>query len=282
MIRSLMLSIEERLVVRQYRVTTPEQVEFRYEIGGLVSRAMAWLVDQLILWALRIGCLLALGGAGGYGLAAAIVGIFVFDFAYYVFFELFYAGQSPGKRLFGLRVVPASGARLTFADVMIRNLLRWLDTLPLMMTLGGVVALFDRWHRRFGDLAAETLVIRDVRAGVPEKVLDAPSRENSFQNDPLLRQRILARATREQRDLLFDLMMRRDSLEFTAREQLFADAADYFRCYFALPDDMGHLSDEQTVVNLALVLQAPSAATPVSLPATGGERLRDSIQRTGT
>ena len=37
----------------RYRITTPEQVFFRYEIAGLVTRAMAWMIDQAFLWALR-------------------------------------------------------------------------------------------------------------------------------------------------------------------------------------------------------------------------------------
>lgn len=247
----------------QYQLTTPEQVHFRYEIAGLMSRAMAWLVDQVILWALRIGFAFALAPGGHFGVSLLLVSIFALDFGYYAWFELRHAGQSPGKRLFGLRVVAASGARLTFADVMIRNLVRALDTLPLMMTLGGMVALVDRWHRRLGDLAAETLVIRDSRAALPEMMLTAAMRDNTFQRDPRLRQRILARLTRAERDLLVDLMMRRDELEPAVRESLFAAAAAYFRHRFSLPDDLDHLSDEQTVLNLALVAQADTIAAPV-------------------
>ncbi|MFA9479885.1 RDD family protein [Phycisphaerales bacterium AB-hyl4] len=252
--------------MRQYQITTPEQVQFRYEVAGLMSRAMAWVVDQLILWAARLGFVFALSSAGQLSLAAVFVSIFVLDFGYYAWFELRQAGQSPGKRLLGLRVIPASGAQLSFADVMIRNLLRSIDTLPMMMVLGGTVAWIDRYHRRLGDLAAETLVVRDVRTELPAGLLAAASRDNSFMQDARLRQRVLGRVSREERDLLFDLMMRRDQLDRGRREALFAEAATYFRHRYNLPEGLDHLSDEQTVLNLALLLQA--GATTLNQPNT--------------
>ena len=42
----------------------------------------------------------------------------------------------------------------------------------------------------------------------------------------------------------------------TVREELFAQAAAHFRTRLALPPDLvDHLSDEQTVINLALLIQ---------------------------
>lgn len=255
----------------QYHLTTPEQVRFRFEVAGLVSRAMGWLVDQLILWTLRLALIFALAPGGHVGVAVVMVLIFVLDFGYYAYFELRHAGQSPGKRAFGLRVIAASGARLGFAEVMIRNLLRALDTLPYLMMLGGAVAMADRWHRRLGDLAAETLVVRDVRAALPEPLRHASMRDNSYYHDPRIRQRILSRLTRPERDLLFELMLRRDDLEPVMRETIFTEAASYFRDRFALPTALDHLSDEQTVLNLALVAQSdtptPTGATRTGMPA---------------
>ena len=240
----------------RYQITTPEQVHFHYDAAGLVTRAMAWLVDQVIVTAARTAVAMALAKVGGQlAIALVLVGFFVVDFGYYLMFESMWAGRSPGKRLYGIRVVSARGGRLRFPDIFIRNLLRPIDFLPALMVVGGVVALIDPMRRRLGDMAAETLVVRDARGALPEAVLSHQSRVNTFQEDVALRGRILARVTREERDLILDLTVRRDELAPSVREDIFGQAAEYFRQRYSIPEDIEHISDEQTVLNLALVVQ---------------------------
>src|SRR5205807_2631491 len=114
-------------------------------------------------------------------------------------------GQSPGKRLFQIRVISARGNKLHFTDVLIRNLMRPVDLLPFAMVTGGVVAFIDQWHRRLGDMLADTIVIRHVRQQLPQSLANAKTRVNSFQTDAALRSRILMRVTRDERDLILDL-----------------------------------------------------------------------------
>jgi hypothetical protein len=147
--------------------------------------------------------------------------------------------------------------------------MRPLDTLPAAMVVGGVAAFADLLHRRLGDMAAETLVVREARRAVPEGLVAEQARVNTFQDDPAVRNRILARVTREERDLVLDLLMRRDGLDPAVREDLFAQAADFFRERYGLPQDLDYLSDEQTVLNLALVCQGMGAlgtSAPVAAP----------------
>jgi len=260
------------LRVVTYQITTPEQVSFHYEVAGLISRACAWLIDQVLLWTLRIALGMALGSVlpGGLGTAAALIGYFAVDFGYFVLAELWMTGQTPGKKAFRLRVIADDGTRLTGTAVLIRNLLRMVDTLPMFMVLGGSVALCERHHRRLGDLAAGTLVIREAGATIPTALTEARGRQNTFEADPVVRQRILNRVTRAERDLLYDLMLRRDTLDGSARRQLFARAAAYCRARYNLPTDLEHLSDEQTVLNVALVIhrgQQQAGALPGSTKA---------------
>lgn len=251
----------------RYRITTPEQVYFHYDPAGLMSRGVAWLIDQAILTVLRIAIAVIFVKAGFMSrftgslslgemfLAALIFLMFVLDFGYFTGFELFWKGQSPGKRILKMRVISSRGGHLSFNDILIRNLLRAVDTLPGVMLLGGSVAFFDPLRRRLGDLTAETMVIRDTKLTLPATLLKQQGRVNSFQEESLIRNRILARVTREERDLLLDLMVRRDELEPNIREDLFAQTAGYIRERYALPDALAHLSDEQTVLNAALVIQ---------------------------
>ncbi len=252
----------------RYELTTPEQVTLSYQLAGLVSRAIAGLIDLICMISLMIlvGILLLM-----VAVATSFIGSFTFLFlgvvfiveflifiGYFIFFERFMAGGSPGKRLMGLRVTSASGGRLEMEDIVVRNLLRAVDFLPSFMFLGGTVAFIDPYHRRLGDFAANTIVIRERRVSLPKAVTRRHDRHNSFQADPVLRGRIVNRLNRADRDLTMDLTLRRDSLDDDVRESLFADAARYLRRRLEISDaaeQIEHLSDEQMVVNVALVLQ---------------------------
>ncbi|MDH5678911.1 MAG: RDD family protein [Nitrospinota bacterium] len=240
----------------RYRITTPEQVVFHYQTAGLVSRAMAWLLDQLFITIFRLVAIYALSEGGNFGYTLILLVFFILDFFYFTIFELYWAGQTPGKRYFGIRVISASGGKLGFNETFMRNLIRILDSLPGVMTLGGIVALLDPYGRRLGDMAADTLVAVDSTRPLPSESVAVAGRVNTFQEDPVIRARILNRATRDERDLIFDLTVRRDELDPEAREELFRRAGAMIRKRYNLPSDIEHLSDEQAVLNVALTLEA--------------------------
>lgn len=89
-------------------------------------------------------------------------------FALYGFSALLYyfaceaaCGRTVGKLLVGLRVVRTGGARPSGQRVALRTVLRVIDWLPIGYILGFVVLLGNgKPHRRLGDLAADTIVVR--------------------------------------------------------------------------------------------------------------------------
>ncbi len=93
---------------------------------------------------------------------------FVMDWGYFVFWELVWSGQSPGKRLIGLRVVTAEGHPLTFVQSVLRNLVRGADALPVGYAIGAVVMARDARFRRLGDLVAGTMVVAESSAAIVE------------------------------------------------------------------------------------------------------------------
>jgi hypothetical protein len=104
--------------------------------------------------------------AGMTGLAAAVLLIFWFalEWLYPVVFELSRAGSTPGKRVFGLRVVMDNGLPVTPGASITRNLLRFADFLPSFFGFAIVSMLLRKDCKRLGDIAAATLVIHDTRA----------------------------------------------------------------------------------------------------------------------
>jgi hypothetical protein len=79
-------------------------------------------------------------------------------------FETLAGGRTPGKRWSGLRVVRSSGRPVDLVASMIRNVLRLVDGLPLSYVPTIVSIVATRRNQRPGDLAADTVVIRDRRA----------------------------------------------------------------------------------------------------------------------
>lgn len=72
-------------------------------------------------------------------------------------------GQTPGKRIFGLRVIQDNGQSATFLAVIIRNFFRLLDVLPSFYFLGVVVMLFSKKDKRIGDMVAGTIVVVELQ-----------------------------------------------------------------------------------------------------------------------
>jgi len=161
-------------------IPTPEGVSLQVTLAGLGSRAVAGGVDlvlkALLVIALLIACFAGLGQVGAFiilPLAATVV------LLYDVAFECLAAGRTPGKRMSGLRVVRSSGRPVDFMASMVRNVLRLVDGLPLSFIPTIVSVIATRRNQRPGDLAADTVVIRDRRAVDRITHARAPARESA-------------------------------------------------------------------------------------------------------
>jgi uncharacterized RDD family membrane protein YckC len=157
---------------RRYSVETPEQIDLVYDIAGIGSRFLAALIDHvLISMILSLGCVavalladqLALGLDTTLVFGIFGIGIYLFLCAYYIFFETTWNGQTPGKRVIGIRVVRVGGRPIGFLGSSIRNFVRLADFLPVLYGIGVGVMFIDRQSRRLGDLAAGALTVKEGR-----------------------------------------------------------------------------------------------------------------------
>ena len=149
------------------RIATPEGVELELVLAGLASRFIAELFDGaliLLMLAATIALAVLVGGAGGFVLVSiALGGVLLISVAYNVAFEVLAAGRTPGKRWTGLRVVMEGGEPIGFRASAIRNLIRLIEGLPLWYVPAIVSILVTKRNQRLGDLAANTLVVREPR-----------------------------------------------------------------------------------------------------------------------
>src|SRR5579885_3015281 len=160
-----------------YLISTPENVDLHLELAGMGNRIFACLIDTLLSYAmlllLGLACTLFLGLLEAVPMAErlrtiidyCVLGLAIFlvlavIFGYYIFFEGTWHGQTPGKKVARIRVIEQNGQPVSWPAVIIRNLVRAADTAVLL--IGLLVVMIDRNERRLGDLAAGTLVIREV------------------------------------------------------------------------------------------------------------------------
>jgi uncharacterized RDD family membrane protein YckC len=244
-------------VERQASVTieTPEGVSFSYPLAGPVTRFAAWVIDALVIFTVLsvlsklIGIITPL--TPGVGTAVGVIGYFVISIGYGMFLEWRWRGQTIGKRLLQVRVMDAEGLRLTFQQIAIRNLLRAVDSLPALYTVGGVTMVVSRYAQRLGDMAAGTIVVRQSRTGlvVPESI--RVGTYNSFSAWPHLVARLRQKAPLDLLAIAVNALERRDQFEPARRVELFRELAQKFRDIVTFPDEAGaFLTDEQYVRGL--------------------------------
>ncbi|MEL6308355.1 MAG: RDD family protein [Chloroflexota bacterium] len=127
------------------------KVGMGYELGDVGERFIAIAIDGIIL-GLITGLLFGAGGEAGGGLGL-VVGVL-----YNWYFWTRQDGQTPGKRMMGLRVIKADGSQLSDVDALIRALGYYVS--GLVFSLGYIWALFDDQSRTWHDIMAGTRVVK--------------------------------------------------------------------------------------------------------------------------
>jgi len=147
-------------------IDTPENILLDAQIAGFGSRFVAALMDYVLIFISLIAVTwlfirVQINDASispFYYLA-----IFFITWSYHLIFELIWNGQTPGKRRAGIRVIQSNGLPVTVSAILIRNIIRLFDFLPLLYGLGLVMLFATKRTQRLGDLAARTVVIREQR-----------------------------------------------------------------------------------------------------------------------
>ena len=148
--------------MRRIEIITPQNVPIQYQLANVRERAIAFMLDMVILsFSLLFLFLLLQSLVSGDTMEILYLGVLMPIFLFYSFaLEFFLNGQTPGKRALGLRIVKLSGADLSISDYTLRWAFRWID---IWGSLGAIAALkVSASHngQRIGDLLADTTVIK--------------------------------------------------------------------------------------------------------------------------
>ena len=149
-------------------VQTPEGIEFVLFPAGFLIRACAWAIDCFIQGVILLVIIIASGILGNVvGLWILFLLIFALDWFYHAAFEIFFNGQSPGKKFMGIRVVCGDGSPVNPGASFLRNLLRFADTFLFLYLIVFICMLASPAFRRIGDWVGDTLVVYTAGARVP-------------------------------------------------------------------------------------------------------------------
>lgn len=235
-------------------IQTPEGVQFVHQLASPVARFIAVAVDTMAISSLMsiLSVSVTLLGwiSPDVAMAFNILLYFVVSIGYYILLEMVWRGQTFGKRLMRLRVIDANGLKLRPSQFVLRNLLRFVDSLPFLYFLGGLCALVNRRSQRLGDLAAGTVVVRIPELHAPELSEVMGSVYNSFRDHPRLEALLRQRVSPDQSAIALHALHRRGEMDAVERARLFAQLANHFREQVQFPADVtSAMSDEQYLRN---------------------------------
>jgi uncharacterized RDD family membrane protein YckC len=154
------------------RIASVTGVDLALKVAGPGARSYAFVIDwhfRLLLalaW-LLMGLLATSDGlswaeAGQGRQVVVLVALFpagAIYFLYHPLLEVLMQGRTPGKRIAGVRIMMQDGRIPGVIPLLIRNVLRLLDSLPAGYVIGLVTTMLTRNSVRIGDLAAGTILV---------------------------------------------------------------------------------------------------------------------------
>lgn len=164
-------------------------IDVSLPIAGPGARSYAFVID----WHIRLVLALAwyvvatLVSNGGFSLGVpagheqrwvftAILPALAIYFLYHPTVEVAMRGRTPGKRAAGIRVVTRSGGPPGAGALLLRNVFRLVDSLPVGYGVGLTLMVLTRESLRCGDMAAGTLMVYEHRTAGTELLQDAARR----------------------------------------------------------------------------------------------------------
>jgi uncharacterized RDD family membrane protein YckC len=164
-------------------------IDVSLAVAGPGARSYAFIIDwhvRLIL-ALAWYVVATLIYNGSFSLSApvaheqrwfgvAVLPAFAIYFLYHLVVEVAMRGRTPGKRRAGIRVVTRTGGPPGAGALLVRNVFRLIDSLPVGYGVGLTLMVLTRESLRCGDMAAGTLMVYEHRSADTELLQDAAQR----------------------------------------------------------------------------------------------------------
>ncbi len=140
-------------------VQTAHNVTIAYRAAGVGHRIGAYLIDALVTFSYLLVVALLLSEFDSEGVAVVVLLAIPFV-GYHLLCEVFFEGQSVGKRAVGIKVVALDGGQPTLGAYLLRWVFRIVDILLVTGAVAVVAIVASRHGQRLGDMAAGTTVVK--------------------------------------------------------------------------------------------------------------------------
>lgn len=152
------------------KITTSQNVEIDYAVASLGDRIIARIIDVGIFGGISyVGAIIFVGASASSGNAnwtksTGFVVTVIIWLALFVFYdlvaEIFFNGQSIGKRIMKIKVVSLNGARPSVGQYLLRWLFRAIDFGITLGSLAVVTVALSDDKQRTGDMIAGTTLVK--------------------------------------------------------------------------------------------------------------------------
>lgn len=156
------------------KITTSQNIDIDYEVASLSQRISARIIDYIVFFCLYMVIIMIAviyyGGSenspdvnnefAGYGFAV-LIGVWVAVCSLYdLIVEIFFNGQSVGKRSVKIKVISLAGNRPGIGQFILRWLFRTIDFGITFGSAAMVSVAFTDNKQRLGDMVAGTTVVQ--------------------------------------------------------------------------------------------------------------------------
>ncbi len=145
------------------QLDTTQNVSLEFPVASVADRILAYLLDLIIMGVYALAVVLTI--VVWLGIDDGILTfIFLFPILFYHFlFEVFFHGQSPGKRMMNIRVFKADGTQLTAGSCFVRWIFRLADVTISSGAIATIFIIVNGKGQRLGDIAAGTTILKTSR-----------------------------------------------------------------------------------------------------------------------
>ena len=164
-------------------------IDVSLAVAGPGARSFAFIIDWHIRLVLALAWLVvaAVVNNGAFSLAytpehsqrwftVVVIPALAIYFLYHPAVEVAMRGSTPGKRRAGIRIVTRTGGPPGAGALLVRNVFRLIDSLPVLYGLGLTLMVLTRDSLRCGDMAAGTLLVYEHSAADTGLLQDASQR----------------------------------------------------------------------------------------------------------
>jgi uncharacterized RDD family membrane protein YckC len=164
-------------------------IDVSLPLAGPGARSFAFIIDWHVRFILALAwyVLATVLYSGSFSLepppgheqawfALVVLPVMAIYFLYHPAVELAMRGRTPGKRSVGIRIVTRAGEPPGAGALLVRNVFRLIDALPVAYGVGLTLMVLTRECLRCGDMAAGTLVVYERSAADTALLQDAAQR----------------------------------------------------------------------------------------------------------